>query len=396
MRDILRQVTEIATATLRVGRVSIWRFLDERRAIRCDYLYQPASQSVFEGTVLHAQDFPNYFRALELRRAVSVAAIESDPFMREFHASYFQPLGITSMLDAPIYQAGETVGIVCHEHIGPVRQWTALECEFAATVADTIGRLYEELARIQAVQSLGTYQAHVMDVQKLGALGRMAAGMAHDFKNVLAAIYGYADLIAEQAQNQPAVIDLVHGLTDAAGRGAHLTEQLLMLGQGTPGHPRVIDPRTLLQQYQEMLSMAAGAASSVLVQAPEAVSRIFVDPDQLERAILNLVMNARDAMPAGGTIEITLRDEDNPEPDARGSAYVMVSVRDTGLGMDSATRERIYEPFFTTKGEAGTGLGMAIVQHIVTRAGGFMDVESALGQGTTVRLFLPRIAAPAA
>jgi signal transduction histidine kinase len=392
IRDVLRVVTEIAAATLQVNRVSVWFFLDERRAIRCDYLHQPDRGDVYEGAILHASDFPTYFGLLESSRVVRIVDRDGDPISNEFRASYWAPLGITAMLDAPILQGGEIIGIVCHEHVSSTREWTDPECEFAASVGDIVARLYAEAERLRVESALEAHQSRLAELQQFGEMGRLAAGVAHDFNNVLNAIFAYVDLIADAAGDNSEVNQLTTELASVANRGRELTHNLLMLGRGNAQRPRVVRPADVLNESLPLLRGAAGPRVRVQTHT-RSVSRVFIDPIQLQRALNNLVVNARDAMPAGGEVTIDLREETVGNDPARQSTFVVLEVIDTGVGMDRDTRGRMFETFFSTKGTQGHGLGMSIVNQIITAAGGFIQVDSVLGKGTRVRLYLPRIAA---
>jgi signal transduction histidine kinase len=392
LRDVLRVVTEIAATALQVRRVSVWFFLNEPRSIRCDYLHQPDRGDIYEGAILHACDFPVYFSALESSRVVRFVDRDDDLMSEEFRASYLAPLGITAMLDAPILQGGDVIGIVCHEHVGSPREWTDPECEFAASVGDIVARLYAEAERLRAENALQVHQAHVAELQQFGETGRLAAGVAHDFNNVLNAIFAYVDLLADAAENNPDVNRLAAELASIADRGRELTHNLMMLGRVNVQCPRVVSPPDVLNASLPLLRGAAGPGVRLETHIPRNVSRVLIDPIQLERAVLNLVVNARDAMPAGGVVTVELREETvGQEPD-RQSTFVVLEVSDTGVGMDTETRERMFEAFFSTKGSQGRGLGMSIVNQIITMAGGFIQVDSYLGKGTRVRLYLPRIA----
>jgi signal transduction histidine kinase len=391
LREGLQEVAEIAAAALNVNRVSVWRFINERSAIRCEFLYQPARKSHYEGAILHAHDFPNYFRALEVRRVVPVIDLAGDPLMEEFREAYFRPLGISAMVDAPIYEAGNVAAIVCHEIVGPPRNWTRQDCEFAATVAEVIARLYEEAARHRVEVQRDTFQEQVTELQRLGDLGRLAAGLAHDFSNILHVVVGFAETIADATDEQAPLRPAVDGLMAALDRGVLLMTELKALGKAEGSRPRVLDVVECTNQMRELLAKAAGPTISLGFEIGAQVGQVFIDQSQYERALLNLVVNARDATPAGGPVTISV-SEGRRAHDHDGSTYVVVDVTDRGVGMDRHTQIRMFEPLFTTKGDRGTGLGLAVVQQIVTLAGGFIEVESALGAGTSVRLFFPKIA----
>jgi signal transduction histidine kinase len=393
LRDVLKDVTASAATALRVKRVSVWFFVEQPRSIRCDYLHQADRGEIYEGAILHACDFPVYFTMLESSRVVRFVDRADDPISEEFRASYLAPLGITAMLDAPILQAGEIIGIVCHEHVGSARHWTDPECEFAASVGDIVARLYAEAERLRAESALEVHRAHLVELQQLGEMGRLAAGVAHDFNNVLNAVFGYAELLTDAAGDVPQVHRLATELASIAERGRGLAQNLMMLGRVNANRARVFNPAEIVNVSMPLLRAAAGATVRLETIVPKSASRILMDPIQLERAVLNLVINARDAMPAGGVVTVELREETvggrSPECQA---TFLVVEVSDTGIGMDRATRERMFETFFSTKGTPGRGLGMSIVNQIITMAGGFLQVDSSPGEGTRIRLYLPLIA----
>jgi signal transduction histidine kinase len=391
LREVLKDVTEVAAAALRVSRVGVWFFLDERRSIRCDYLHEPDRGDEHAGAILHASDFPVYFSVLQSERLVRFVYREGDPMSEELHHSYLAPLGITAMLDAPIYLGGEVVGIVCHEYVGSPRQWTDPECEFAASVGDIVARLYAEAARLRAESQLHIDQMQLSEVQPFAEVGRLAAGVAHDFNNVLTAVFAYVDLVKAEARDER-LNRLASDLAVILERGRDLTQTLMTLGRTNGQPPRVVSPADVLTSSLALLRGAAGPKVEVAVRAEEGISRILIDPLQLERAIVNLVVNARDAMPGGGVVTIDIREETIGQTADRQSTFVVIEVIDSGVGMDEATRDRMFETFFTTKGTRGKGLGLAIVNQVVTLAGGFIQVDSTAGQGTRVRLYLPSIA----
>lgn len=394
LNDALMRLAEIASAALGVERVGIWLFVEEKSAVRCDILYLSSGGSISEGTLLHAKDFPEYFRALEQRRVVSVMDVEGDPLTGEFRDAYFRPLGITSMLDVPVYLSGKVAGIVCHEHTGSIRTWAPMDHEFVTGVAEVIGRLYEESARMKAESILGGMQSRIYSMERLSSLGRLAAGIAHDFRNVLGAAGGYAELIQSISPSNPELSNWIRALQSALDQGLALTRELTTFGMSEPAKPRVLDLRGLLKKSRGILDMAVGADVRLRIDAQARVARVFIDPVQVERILLNLVLNARDAMPDGGEIVIVLRESKGPETYHPGSVFSVIDVSDSGVGMAESVRSRIFEPFFTTKGDKGTGLGLSIVNQIVSQAGGFISVDSARGKGTRFSIHLPGIGHP--
>lgn len=395
LRELWLQLARVAANALQVDRVGVWVAVDEGRALRCRYLLQCSSAEIFQGAVLRAQDFPEYFDAIQQRRTVPAGDAQTSVFTQELRESYLQPLGITSMLDAPIYIEGRVVGVVCHEHVGPPRTWSGAESDFASAVADNIARLYQEHEHANAQTALQAYEQHLMELHRMEAVGRMAAGIAHDFRGILGAAMGYAELIRRVPGLPPEADRHSQRIVEVLQRGSGLTQEVLSFGKDMPISPRVIEVRASVESLGNMFRMLLGTRVRLHFDFEHPVSRIFMDSSQLERTLLNLVLNARDAMPGGGELTIGAADTD-VEEDGERATFACIQVTDTGTGMDAATREQVFKPFFTTKGENGTGLGLAIVDQIMARAGGFIRIDSEPGRGTTVRLYLPRIAAATA
>jgi signal transduction histidine kinase len=322
---------------------------------------------------------------------VSVTDVCTDPVTLEFRETYFLPLGVSSMLDAPIYADGKVLGIVCHEHVGPEREWSRREMEFAASVAEVISRLREESIRHRAETDLGLLQGKLTSLEKLSAMGQLAAGIAHDFRNVIAVAGGYAELIRKAALAPSLPSQWIDGLDSALEQGLRLTRELTALPQSRPVKPGVVDIGELLIRYRDMLSMAASPGATLKLSGGPGVGNVFVDPSELERAVLNLVLNARDAMPQGGEIGLHCARTSRTVAGKAKGEFLVLTVSDTGRGMDAETQENMFEPYFTTKGEKGTGLGLAIVHQVVSQAGGLLEVDSSPGQGTRISILLPKI-----
>lgn len=393
LREVWLELAGLAARTMEVDRVGVWILVDEGRALRCRYLLQQSSHQVFQGVVLRAQDFPSYFGALEQLRTIAAADAYGSPITSELRQSYLEPLGITSLLDAPIYSNGRIVGVVCHEHVGKRRTWTEAECGFAGAVADNISRIYGEHERRHAESALEAYQQHLMELHRMEAVGRMAVGVAHDFRGIVGIALGFAELIRRVPELPSQADQYAQRVIDALKRGEHLTQEITKFGKDDPVSPRVLDVPAVVATSTNMFRVLLGSSIQLNIIGDRPVSRVFMDPAQLERALLNLVLNARDAMPAGGKLTISFEDTVIDDEDGEGATYVAVAVADTGIGMDEETRANAFKPFFTTKGERGTGLGLVIVDQIVSRAGGRVEIETTPGAGTTLRLYLPRIAA---
>ena len=396
LRDVWLELAEIASRTLQVERVGAWILIDDNRALRCRYLLQHSDRQLFQGVVLRAQDFPSYFQAMAERRTISADDALDSPLTSELGRSYLEPLGITSMLDAPIYLDGRIVGVVCHEHVGPPRRWTDADRAFASGVADNISRLYGEYGRSHAESTIAAYQRHLMELHRMEAMGRMAAGVAHDFRGLIGVALGFAELIRRVPELPPQADHYAQRVVEALERGRRMTEEIVRYGKDDPVAPRVLEAGHAVIAASAMFRVVLGENIRLTVKADPAASRVFMDPAQLERALLNLVLNARDAMPSGGELRIAVADAMIEDEGGESATYVEISVSDTGYGMDQDTRANAFKPFYTTKGDRGTGLGLVIVDQIASRSGGRVAIDSEPDQGTTVRMFLPRIAGAAA
>jgi signal transduction histidine kinase len=393
LHAVLQEACGLAARTLGVDRVGIWLLVDDGRALRCFHCYERSKDQHSEGAVLRAADFPNYFRALEERRDIPAARALENPMTHELSQAYLQPLGIVSMLDAPIYREGRVVGVVCHEHAKP-RDWSTEDRDFAGSVADRVAAHLDEAAREAAEARLRTLEAHSLEASKMEALGRLAAGVAHDFRNILSVVVGFAHEIRRDAHVSERVAHAAREIEEAAGRGASLSRELLGFGREEARTPRVIDVAEVVEGMAAMMRTAIGRSHELAIRCDHPLGRVLIDRSQLERTLLNLVLNARDAMAAGGTVAVSVSEARVTDGPGAAGVYVVLEVADTGIGMDEVTRERIFEPFFTTKPSGkGNGIGLSVVYRVVERAGGFLHVESELGRGTRMRVYLPRVAA---
>ena len=254
----------------------------------------------------------------------------------------------------------------------------------------------------QTQETLEQTEDRLRHSQKLEAVGRLAGGIAHDFNNLLTAIIGYAELLEAKLPASDDRLEHAQLIRQAGERAAALTHQLLAFSRKQLLQPRVLDLGALVVELQKLLQRVIGEHFRIVFENQADDARVLADPSQIEQVVLNLGVNARDAMPRGGVLTITISRRVPPpgliEP-APGAVreYVALSVRDTGLGMDAETQARIFEPFFTTKSPGkGTGLGLATVYGIVKQSGGGIAVESAPGQGSEFTVYLPYENAPVA
>jgi signal transduction histidine kinase len=249
----------------------------------------------------------------------------------------------------------------------------------------------------QSVRALHEREEQLRQSQKMEAIGRLAGGVAHDFNNLLTAIIGYTDMVAERENVDPATAREVGEIRHAADRGAALTRQLLAFSRKQFLNPTVININESLSGLLHMLPRLIGDHIQTTAHMTPDLGFVEADASQIEQVIVNLVLNARDAMPAGGDITIETDNVELTEEqlDAEGlrldrGRYVMLAITDTGVGMDEQTRAHAFEPFFTTKAKGkGTGLGLATVYGIIDQSGGGIAVDSSPGGGTTFRIYLP-------
>ena len=253
------------------------------------------------------------------------------------------------------------------------------------------------MLNVSDVTGKRSIDAQVVQSQRLEAVGQFAGGIAHDFNNLLTAIHGYTTMAIDSLPaNDPIRHDLAQVL-ESSERATAITRQLLAFTRRQVLMPVDVDPAVVVGGLLPILAPLLGEVVITMdVSANHAGVR--VDPTQLEQVIMNLALNARDAMPSGGTVTISIHDLDGhdperPDPDLTGGPYVRISVADTGIGMDETTRARVFDPFFTTKGVGhGTGFGLSTVFGIVAQSGGQIQVETAIGEGSTFHVDLPRVA----
>ncbi|HET6184480.1 MAG TPA: response regulator [Acetobacteraceae bacterium] len=277
------------------------------------------------------------------------------------------------------------------------RQLEQLNAELESRVAARTAELAEANAELerrveQRTRERETALAQVHEMQKMESLGQLTGGVAHDFNNLLMAVLGNLTLLKKRLPADSPLLRLVNGAIEGAERGAILTKRMLAFARRQELKPTSVNLGALVEDFSDMLRRSVGPVVEVTVALQPSLPAVRVDPHQLELALLNLAINARDAMPDGGRLEVRASYE--RELDVQGGLppgeFVCVSIADNGHGMDETTLRRATEPFFTTKGVGkGTGLGLSMVHGLAVQSGGAMRIASRPGEGTVVRLWLP-------
>jgi len=369
----LQEITEAAATVLDVERASVWLYSPDRREIRCIDLFSTTIREHTAGTRLVADDYPRYFEALDENRAIAADDAHTDWRTREFSAGYLTPLGINSMLDAPLRVGGEMIGVVCHEHIGAARHWSTEEESFAGSIAD-----YAALA----IQANELRSAREVAQAASRAKSAVLANLSHELRTPLNVIIGFSELLREKAESPTAeklatiesagrtLLAMIDELLEIAALEAGLTSldweafSLERLVQSI-----VAEMRIPIEAKGNRLEMG-GAAPSLVMNG---------DPGKLWRVLWNLLDNAN-KFTEQGTIELAVE----PLPGNR----VRFVVRDTGIGIAPEHLPTIFESFVQAdasfrRRHRGAGLGLAITRRLCELMGGTIEARSTLGEGST-------------
>ncbi|MDP2270683.1 MAG: ATP-binding protein [Archangium sp.] len=383
--EIHRLKEELRVANAAVGSARLWQILD--RSLNEIYIFELESLR-FE--YANAGALKNLGYTLEQMRAMTPIDLKPDHSQASFRA-LVKPL-LAAEREKLVFKtvhrraSGSTYPVEVHLQLvshGETRVFVAI-----------INDISE---REQAERDLKASEERFLAAQKLESVGRLAGGIAHDFNNVLTVIMSYAEVLEEAAPSGPPALDDLREIRAAAERARELTSQLLAFARKRVISPRTISLNAFVSNGVRFWQRALGEDVELSTRLTPAVWPVRLDPTQLEQVILNLAVNARDAMPNGGklTIEtenVTLEPDDlTRRPEMRAGPHVMLVISDTGAGISPEVLPHIFEPFFTTKAHGqGTGLGLATVYGIVRQSGGHVWVYSELGVGTTFKLYFPR------
>jgi two-component system, cell cycle sensor histidine kinase and response regulator CckA len=519
LRSSLREITRLGAETLDVERLSVWFFNESRTALSLRTLFLRTSARHTQGVELKVADYPAYFKAIAESEVVAAHEAGTDARTREFTIGYLAPLGITSMMDAPIFVEGVIHGVVCHEHVGLPRTWTDDEQTFAVALASLValaigqerrreaeealrfqkslleaqteaaqdgimvlsrdGRILshnrrlvelwripadllgadsernmlnfildnlahpkEFIARVSDLQSRPDdvsseevllsdgrvfehytapvrasgrafygrvwffrdvtarkrLEAQVRQGQKMEAIGRLAGGVAHDFNNLLTAILGYSDVLSAKLAGHESLLADLAEIRQSGERAASLTSQLLAFSRQQTVQPKILDLNRVVGKVEKMLRRLIGEDVDLRTDLAATLWSVRADAVQIDQVLMNLAVNARDAMPRGGRLTIETRDVAldsafvREHPGSAAGPHVLIRVTDTGSGMPKEVLAHCFEPFFTTKELGkGTGLGLATVYGIIKQNHGYVGVSSEPGKGTSFEIYLPKV-----
>jgi len=374
----LAEITEAAAQSLNVRRASVWHYSPDRTSIVCADLYDAHRRVHERGTELHARDFPVYFEALEQERTVAAHDAHRDPRTCEFSKPYLGPLGITSMLDAPIRQQGRMTGVICHEHIGKPRAWSLDEQSFAGSLADYVALAIAAAERRKTEQALAE---RVVELARSNAeLEQFAYVASHDLQEPLRMVSSYVALLDRRYRGKldPEADKHIAYAVEGAKRMRGLIKDLLLFSRaGRVGQqPAPVDAGRAAEAARANLrGLIEETGASVTI---EPLPKVLGWESQLVRVFQNIIENG-----------IKYRGKDIPRvsvgADRHGAEWVF-RVKDNGIGIDSKYFEKIFRIFqrlHDRKAYAGSGIGLAIAKRIVEHHGGRIWVESAPGQGST-------------
>ncbi|MBC7262703.1 MAG: GAF domain-containing protein, partial [Chloroflexi bacterium] len=341
---------------------------------------------------LPATALPAFQQAIAHREAVFISDVKSHlPQLLPASIAMLAPrilevLQIPCSIFAPLIVRDKVIGLLSVQSDDLTEEDTSVIMAFAHQLAASWhkAQLMADLRR--NLEELRNTQAQLLQAQKLESVGQLAGGIAHDFNNILTVILGHAQLALSQIMPNDPLYHNLSAIEQASQRAAKLTRQLLAFSRHQRLEMAELDLNGLIQDFVKMLQRVIGEDIEIQLDLTPGLGTIRADGNALEQVLMNLAVNARDAMPEGGILRLsTAKVEINPaycqsHPEAKPGIYVKLSVADTGIGMDEKTRERLFEPFFTTK-HKGTGLGLSVVYGIVKQHGGWIEVWSAPGKG---------------
>jgi signal transduction histidine kinase len=384
------RLVQTACNTIHVARANIWQFSSDGSLLECVAFSGVDPRGATPGMQFKTADLPEYLKMLQKEGRIFVRDALKDERMQEFQTSYLIPMGITATLDAGIISQGNLVGIFSMAHRGGKRLWHPDEEAFAGTLAGMAAQVIFNAEHRRLTSQL-------KQAQKMESVGRLAGGVAHDFNNMLGVILGHVELAMGRISPEETVHQDLEKIRESAMRSADLTRQLLTFARKQIISPKVLDLNKTVDSMLTMLGRVIGENIRLVWHPGDDLWPVKMDPSQIDQILVNLCVNARDAISEVGTITIQtgrkILDQVycDHHPGFVPGEFVQLTVSDDGAGMDQETRKNLFEPFFTTKAVGkGTGLGLATVYGIVKQNHGFINVYSEPGMGAVFKIYLPR------
>ena len=389
--EVVRDIVQIAAETLLVSQVGVWLFNEDGDAIHAAAIYRLDEDDYLDDITLNRGDYPIYFDALHTHKSIVAFNAREHESTLEFIESYLVPQNIFSMLDATILVSGKSRGVVCCEHKGEIRHWQNDEVLFASAVAD-------QVAQVLMDEEKRSVEAQLRQAEKLQALGELAGGIAHDFNNQLTAIMGFADLIKLRFDDKT-LGKYVDNIIKTSAHAAEIVKQLLAFARKSTLRSESVDVHDIVKELHQVLVHTFNKKISISLELEADLPKVRGDASQIQNALLNMALNARDAMPDGGELNIsteTIRFDEidqatREELSEADQIFVAVHVKDTGTGINADVLTHIFEPFFTTKETGlGTGMGLAAAYGSIKHMHGVITAQSVIGEGTCMTVFIPQ------
>ncbi|OGQ98845.1 MAG: hypothetical protein A2521_11105 [Deltaproteobacteria bacterium RIFOXYD12_FULL_57_12] len=369
----------------------------EGNLIRAKEEWEETFDIINDAITIHDMEFNiiRANRAAESLLGASMHEVLSRKCFSSYHGATCAPAGCPS---CQTLQSGvPTITTIFEPHLNKHLEIKALpRFDEEGRIIGLVHIVRDQTSRIQAEEEQEKLRSQFLQAQRMESIGRLAGGVAHDFNNVLSVILGYSELLLDEAAEHGRFKEDLRTIIEAGQRAAALTRQLLAFSRKQVLEMRVVNLNDLVSNMTKMVGRMIGEDVELVLQIDNRLENVLADPGQLEQVLMNLAVNARDAMPDGGRFTIKTSEyvtENGVDADGQNitpGSYSLLTVSDTGCGMSPETRERIFEPFFTTKGIGkGTGLGLATVYGIIKQHGGQIQVSSEEGRGTAFKIYLP-------